>query len=170
MKLDIKSKWTGDVIAKLDIKMMRMAIEDIYSIASLPISAEIHYRLYMHSSIDLWSILTNINSNTFIDYILSTHMFLVPISIYAIEQRMSRKGGYMIEYFNDLQCLFFEIFYDVTTNYPNIRDEMEYYLEKEIDAIGEHLDIGAVYKRMSKDIKEVKEDASQKIKGTRLQV
>lgn len=152
MNLGIKRTWTGNIITKLDIKMLRDAMRDVTSIASLPISAEIHFKTYMNlKRVDLWEVLHNINENTFIDYIVSPNMYIVALSIYAIERRMAEKGGTVIEHFNDLQCLFFEIFYTIKDEYPTIADEIEFYLEKDIDAICEHLDIGRIYKNLRKE-------------------
>lgn len=151
MKMVDKGTWQGNIIRKLDIKMMRDALRDVTSIASLPISAEIHFKTYMNlKHVDLWNVLHDINDNTFIDYIISPNMYIVALSIYAIERRMAEKGGTVIEHFNDLQCLFFEIFYTIKDEHPAIADEIEFYLEKDIDAICEHLDIGQIYKKLKK--------------------
>ena len=90
------------------------------------------------------------NVETFIDYIGGTDMYFVPLSIYTIEQRVAKEGGSVIERFNDLQTLIYDKFCEVEDMYPNIAGELEYYLEKEIDAICEHLDIGAIYKKLRK--------------------
>ena len=150
MNLNERKTWTGNIITKLDIKMMRDVIRDVYSLASLPISSNIHFRAYMHATIDLWKILEKIHIETFIDYIGGTDMYFVPLCIFAIEQRVARKGGSVIENFNELQTLIYDKFAEVEDSYPNISGELEYYLEKEIDAICEHLDIGALYKRLKK--------------------
>ena len=152
MQISGKDTWTGNIIRKLDIKMIKDAMRDVTSIASLPISAEIHFKTYMNlKHVDLWEVLHDINDNTFIDYIVSPNMYIVALSIYAIERRMVEKGGTVIERFNDLQCLFFEIFYSIKDKYPTIADEIEFYLEKDIDAICEHLDIGQIYKNLRKE-------------------
>ena len=150
MILNEKKTWTGNIITKLNIKMMRDAIRDVYSLASLPISSNIHFRAYMHANINLWKILEQIHVETFIDYIGGTDMYFVPFCIFAIEQKVARKGGTVVEHFNELQTFMFEKFAEVQSMYPNIADELEYYLEKEIDAICEHLDIGAIYKKLKK--------------------
>ena len=150
MNLGIKRTWTGNIITKLDIKMMKGAMKDVYFLASFPISSQIHFKAYMHATIDLWKILEFMNIETFIDYIGGTDMYFVPLSIYAIEQRVAREGGSIIERFNDLQTLIYDKFCEVEDMYPNIAGELEYYLEKEIDAICEHLDIGAIYKKLRK--------------------
>lgn len=151
MQISGKDTWRGDIIRKLDIKMIKDVMRDVTSIASLPISAEIHFKTYMNlKHIDLWEVLHDINDNTFIDYIVSPNMYIVALSIYAIERRMAERGGTVIEHFNDLQCLFFEIFYNIRDEYPAIADEIEFYLEKDIDAICEHLDIGRIYKKLTK--------------------
>ena len=152
MKMVDKSTWQGNIIRKLDIKMTRDAIRDVTSIASLPISSEIHFKTFMNSkNVNLWNVMHDMHEATFIDYIVSPNMYIVALSIYAIERRMAEKGGTVIEHFNDLQCLFFEIFYNIRDSYPAIADEIEFYLEKDIDAICEHLDIGRIYKNLRKE-------------------
>lgn len=152
MKMVDKGTWQGNIIRKLDIKMMRDALRDVTSIASLPISSEIHFKAFMNAKhVDLWNVIHDMHNDTFIDYIVSSNMYIVALSIYAIERRMVEKGGTVIEHFNDLQCLFFEIFYNIRDEYPAIADEIEFYLEKDIDAICEHLDIGRIYKNLRKE-------------------
>ena len=152
MKMVDKDTWQGNIIRKLDIKMMRDALRDVTSIASLPISSEIHFKAFMNARhVDLWNAIHDMHNDTFIDYIVSPNMYIVALSIYAIERRMAEKGGTVIEHFNDLQCLFFEIFYTIKDEYPTIADELEFYLEKDIDAICEHLDIGRIYKNLRKE-------------------
>lgn len=152
MNLDIKRTWTGNIITKLDIKMLRDAMRDVTSIASLPISSEIHFKAFMNTRhVDLWNVIHDMHNDTFIDYIVSSNMYIVALSIYAIERRMAEKGGTVVEHFNDLQCLFFEIFYNIRDENPDIADELEFYLEKDIDAICEHLDIGQIYKNLRKE-------------------
>lgn len=152
MKMVDKGTWQGNIIRKLDIKMMRDALRDVTSIASLPISSEIHFKAFMNTRhVDLWNVIHDMHNDTFIDYIVSSNMYIVAISIYAIERRMAEKGGTVVEHFNDLQCLFFEIFYTIKDEYPTIADEIEFYLEKDIDAICEHLDIGQIYKNLRKE-------------------
>lgn len=151
MKMVGKDTWQGDIIRKLDIKMTRDVIRDVTSIASLPISSEIHFKTFMNSkNVNLWNVIHDMHEATFIDYIVSPNMYIVALSIYAIERHMVEAGGTVIEHFNDLQCLFFEIFYMIKDAYPDIADEIEFYLEKDIDAICEHLDIGQIYKKLKK--------------------
>ena len=150
MNLDIKRTWTGNIITKLDIKMMKGAMKDVYFLASFPISSQIHFKTYMNTNVNLWYILERINIETFIDYIGGSDMYFVPLSIYTIEQRFAREGGTIIEHFNNLQTLLYEKFDEIEDKYPNIASELEYYLEKEIDAICEHLDIGTIYRKLRK--------------------
>lgn len=151
MQIEGKGTWTGGVIRKLDIKMIRDAMRDVMSIASLPISAKIHFQTFMNAkNVDLWEVIHDMNIATFIDYIVSTDMYIVALSIYAIERRMAKRGGTVVEHFNDLQCLLFEVFEDVRNRFPTVADEFEFYLEKDIDAICEHLDIGQIYKKLKK--------------------
>ena len=150
MNLDIKRTWTGNIITKLDIKMMKGAIKDVYFIASFPISSLIHFKTYMNTNVNLWYVLERINIETFIDYIGGVDMYFVPLAIFTIEQKFAREGGTIIEHFNNLQTLLYEKFDEVEDKYPNIAEELEYYLEKEIDAICEHLDIGAIYRKLRK--------------------
>ena len=70
MKMVDKGTWQGNIIRKLDIKMMRDALRDVTSIASLPISSEIHFKAFMNTRhVDLWNVIHDMHNDTFIDYI-----------------------------------------------------------------------------------------------------
>ena len=66
MNLGIKRTWTGNIITKLDIKMLRDAMRDVTSIASLPISSEIHFKAFMNTRhVDLWNVIHDMHNDTF---------------------------------------------------------------------------------------------------------